>query len=34
MTRPDYVQRAKVELGVRSRRKGFGPDSEVFWELP
>jgi hypothetical protein len=28
------VERAKAELGVRSHRKGFGRDSEVFWELP
>lgn len=28
------VERAKVELGIRSRRKGFGKNSEVLWELP
>jgi hypothetical protein len=28
------LERAKAELGVRSRRKGFGNDSVVFWELP
>jgi hypothetical protein len=28
------VERAKQDLGVRSTRKGFGPKSVLFWELP
>lgn len=28
------VERAKDDLGIVSRRKGFGPGSTVLWELP
>ena len=28
------VERAKDELGIASHRKGFGPGSTVYWELP
>lgn len=28
------VERAKADLGIVSRRKGFGPGSIVYWELP
>jgi hypothetical protein len=28
------LERAKAELRVVSRRKGFGPGSRVYWELP
>jgi hypothetical protein len=28
------MERAKCDLGVVSRRQGFGPGSIVLWELP
>ena len=28
------LRRAKKELGVKSRRQGFGPGSQFFWGLP
>lgn len=28
------VERAKVDLGVESHRKGFGPGSTVYWSFP
>jgi hypothetical protein len=28
------IERAKAELAIVSKRRGFGPQSEVFWERP